>query len=116
MIESSTLVPLLAGLVGAIIGALSSVLTIWIQQNGQSRRDKMRIASEMAKSQYEFTYRHLKDTGGGKFILPLCTFQHMHFEILTALEKNELSEKTVKEIYEKNKKLEEAIIRYSEHA
>ena len=115
MIESNILVPLLAGLVGAIVGALSSVLTIWIQQNGQSRRDKMRIASELAKSQYEFTYEHLKDNSGGKFILPLCTFQHMHFEILTALENNELSEQTIKEIYERNEKLEEAIIKYSSH-
>jgi len=76
----------------------------------------MRIASELAKSQYEFTYQHLKDNGGGKFILPLCTFQHMHFEILTALENNELSEQTIKEIYERNEKLEEAIIKYSGHA
>jgi len=103
--EANVLIPLIAGFTGTIIGALSSVTTILIQQKSQSKRDKIKLACEMAKEDQKFLYETIKKEGLKGSLMPVSVFQHYHFEILSALEEGTLTEDKIIKISAENKKL-----------
>ncbi|ANB20159.1 hypothetical protein Q4524_11820 [Alteromonas stellipolaris] len=107
--EAKILIPLISGLIGAIIGALSSIITITIQQRSQSKRDKMKLASEMAENDRKFSLELAKEKGNAFSLPPVSVYQHFHYEILTALEKGNIKPEDLKNISKKNRELIEAI-------
>lgn len=46
-------ISLLSGFVGAIVGALASITTVWVQQHSQEKRDRARLALEAAIKEFE---------------------------------------------------------------
>jgi gas vesicle protein len=113
--EANVLIPLIAGFLGTIVGAAASVLTIWIQQKSQSKRDKIKLASEMAKQDQKFMYDVVKEQGHNGSLLPIAVYQHYHFELLTALEKGKLTDEKIVEITTENKKLISKILELNNH-
>ena len=109
--EAKILIPLMSALIGAFIGALSSIITISIQQKSQSKRDKMKLASEMAENDRKFSHELAKERGKPYTLLPVSIFQHYHFEILTALEKGNVKASDIEKITKKNKGLINALDR-----
>ncbi|QSX35609.1 hypothetical protein [Shewanella sedimentimangrovi] len=103
--EAKILIPLISALVGAIIGALSSIITITIQQRSQSKREKMKLASEMVENDRKFSYELAKAKGKPYSLPPVSVYQHYHFEILTALEKGNIKASDIERITLKNKEL-----------
>jgi hypothetical protein len=107
--EAKVLIPLISALVGAIIGALSSIITITIQQKSQSKRDKMKLASEMAENDRKFSHELAKEQGKPYSLPPVSVYQHYHFEILTALEKGNVKASDIEKITSKNRELMDAV-------
>jgi len=107
--EAKVLIPLLSVLVGAFIGALSSITTIWLQQRAQSKREKIRLATEIARDDHKLMYEIAKEQGINGTFYPVVAYQHFHYEILEALEKGNLTDKELVKIKVKNEKLLEAI-------
>ena len=110
--EAKVLIPLLAGLVGTLIGAFSSIVVIWIQQKAQSKRDKLKLACEMAARDRENSIELIQASGRTGRAMPVVLFQHFHMEIINALESGNLTDKKLLEIKEKNKKLTAALEEY----
>jgi len=110
--ESKILIPLLASFIGVIIGALSSIFIVWLQQRAQTRRESLKLSCEMAledrKNGIEFAKAQNKDTK----IMPIVVYQHFHLEVLNALEKGSLTDKKILEIKTKNKKFMQALERF----
>lgn len=107
--EGKVLIPLISALIGAIIGALSSIITIIIQQKSQSKRDKMKLASEMAENDRKFSHELAKEQGKPYSLQPVSIYQHYHYEILTALEKGNVKACDINEIIRKNRELIDAV-------
>jgi len=53
-----------AVLLGAAIGGSISIITNWLRQRSESRRELKRLAFEMAIKEYDRVYENLKNTGG----------------------------------------------------
>ena len=108
--EIQPLIPLLAALAGAVVGGGASVLTIWIQQSAHSRREKMKLASELALENFKMVYENMKERRKSGRLLPLAAWQHLHYEILSALEKGNLTEADVRRIWKENNKIEATLV------
>ncbi|HFD33056.1 MAG TPA: hypothetical protein ENJ28_10190 [Gammaproteobacteria bacterium] len=110
--EANVLIPLIAGLAGAILGALSSIVVILIQQKAQSKRDRLKLACEMAAQDRKHGIELAQANGSNAKAMPVVVFQHFHLEIIKAMESGKLTDKKLIEIKEKNKALIAALENY----
>lgn len=81
-----------AGLVGAVVGgvlgASAVIVSAWLQQLGQSRRDRLKSAAELGLADFAFTADRAKAAGAG--LPPLSVFVAYHSDVLEALSKGAL--------------------------
>lgn len=102
-----TLIPLLAGLGGAIIGAAASIVGVVIQARSQSRRDRTKEAIALALQDWKFRSEVIKERGGS--ILPLAVFVHYHTRLIELAEKRELTAQAIKALSAEQDQLIQAI-------
>ena len=105
MIESEYL-PLVAGLVGALIGSITSIATIYIQQRGQNKRERANQIFNAATEQFKLAIEVAKVRGNGA-IPPFATFLHHHNQLYTLLENNNLNAASLKTILTEEDEIEQ---------
>ena len=106
-------IPLLAGFIGAIIGAGASITTILIQAHFQNKRDRMRLAAEVALEDFKLN-REMGLKHKGEFEeWPLAVFMHYHVELMCLIEKDALTAENHEALKNKNRAFMEAIKRTS---
>ena len=106
-------IPLLAGFIGAIIGAGASITTILIQAHFQNKRDRMRLVSEVALEDFKLKREMgLKHTGEYEE-WPLAVFLHYHAELMSLIEKNALTPESHEALTKKSQVFMDAIKRTS---
>jgi hypothetical protein len=72
-------IPLLSALAGAFIGSLSSIITLVVQGRAESRRNRYRLATELALQEYKFRWGIIEKAGG--VLPPFSSFLHHHLEL-----------------------------------
>ena len=103
-------VTLLAGLVGALIGAAASIATVTVQAHYQARRERMRVAVEAGIEDYKGALELLKIFPGRRAeLFPLSAFVHFHAELLEALETGPLTSEALRELYKREAKVRKVI-------
>lgn len=106
--------PLIYGLIGAVIGAAASIGTIWIQQIHQNRRDRAKLIVEAAirdKTSADETARFLAKENPGKQILikDLSYYIVLHSGLMDIIEKpKKIRESEWIEAYKLAKQLNDA--------
>lgn len=106
--------PLVAGFIGAIIGAATSILTIHIQTKAQNRREKVKLASELAIEDFKLSLKMAETLAKPYTFLPIAVYVHFHTKLLEALDAGELDERKIHEITELNKKVIKAVKKANE--
>ncbi len=99
-------IPMISGLLGALIGASASVVTMLIQSKMHDKRQRMRLMKELAIHDYEKSYEIDKARGAG--IIPLVVFMHYHSKLIEAMEKDELTPELANKLYDESKALGES--------
>ena len=92
--------PLIAGFVGALIGALASIVAITIQSRAHERRDKMRLMTELALEDYKIHHEAVKSAGGA--MPPLVVYLHYHQELMDLIEKKEVTPAALQKLRQVN--------------
>ncbi len=87
-----------AAFLGAIIGAGASLLGLLIQQWFQTKRDRVRIAADLAMKEYQHDLELAKNTTGGGAVAPISTYVIHHAKILEALSKGKVNVQKIKKI------------------
>lgn len=90
-----------AALLGAIIGSVISLLGLLIQQWFQNKRDRVRVASELAIKDYQNDLEIAKNTEGGRDVAPISAYVIYHAMILEALSKGTINSEEIKKITKK---------------
>lgn len=103
---------LISGLVGALIGAAASIITVVVQTRSQSRRDRTKEAIALAVQDWSFRSELIKERGGK--ILPLAVFVHYHSSLITLAEDRKLSPQTIKSLSAEQDQLIDAITEINE--
>lgn len=98
-------VSLISALVGALIGAAASVLTILIQSFFQERRDRLRIIADLAMKDYDSVLDIAKSHCGEAVIPPLASYLAYHREVLKILRKRSLTQDDVRKLVEQQRLL-----------
>jgi hypothetical protein len=106
--EMAALVPLLSGFAGAVIGAGTSVLTVMLQTRKDDRREKVRLAVEIAKIDHQFAIDMVKMTGRPANVMPLPIYIAYYTDLLTAIGEDSLTPEQAVKIREKNRNLGKA--------
>lgn len=112
--DSAVLIPLISGFVGTLVGALASISTIIIQQRAQSKRDRVKLACEMAKHEHQLGFEVAKLKGKAATIQPLSIFQQYHYEVLRAMESGTLNGDNLVKIKKKNAEVMQTLEKYYE--
>ena len=100
-------IALLAGFVGALVGGGFSVLTIYIQLKSEAKKERLRLASELAVKGYQ---SHVDiAVGRGGVVPPLAAYLMFNVDLLDALYKGKIDKPTLEKIYDSNKEISELI-------
>ena len=94
--------PLISGLVGALIGAAASIGAVWVQAKTQDRREKLRHATELALEDYKFQLDQGNESGQSFSVPPLSLFLHYHLGLMELMEKDELNTETMRKLARQN--------------
>jgi hypothetical protein len=102
-------IPLLSALVGTLIGAAASILTVWIQARIQDKRARMQYASGLALEDYKLQLDLTKLTGAKGTIPPVTLFLHYHLELAKLMEKGTFTTEEFVALTERNREFMAAI-------
>lgn len=100
---------LVAGLLGAIIGAGASIITVWLQTRAQMSRERLRLVMELALEDYKLNIEVARSSGKKVMIPPVTTFLHYHLELAKTMEKGMISTTDIERIVSENRKISQAI-------
>ena len=91
----ATTATLFSGFVGAIVGALSSIGTLWISNIFENRRDEKRLIVETAYKDYEL---RVKEKGVFN-AFPFPVVLAYHEKTIELIEKGQLNEHSAEKIF-----------------
>jgi len=101
-------IPLISGLVGVIIGSLTSIVTIIIQARNENKRSLTKNAVELALEDYRISAEHAKLHGTALF--PLSLYIHYHVRIMEYANKGQLTKENLDKIGKEQDELREVMI------
>jgi hypothetical protein len=111
--EMTNLLPLFTGLIGALLGAGASIITTYIQNNAQSKRERIKIVSQLAMDDYKLSIERAKDRAKADAtkinIAPAVCYVHYYLNILNLLEEGKLNKSTIIKIMRENMGILDAI-------
>jgi hypothetical protein len=87
---------LISGLVGATIGALSSLLTLVVQNVYQNRRESTRLLFETAYKDYELRIQQLPEN---RAAFPVILAYHQ--QMMSLIDKGKLTPASMKDVFDK---------------
>lgn len=107
MPDQNIILPLISGFVGALIGAFSSIATVYIQSKISDKRTRHQQIIDLAVRDHEFKCEVLKQKYAGKSLTlpPLVIFINYHQKLMKLLEKDKLTPENVEKIMEENRSL-----------
>ncbi len=94
----------IAGLLGGLIGAGASLLGLVIQQHYQTKRERLKIAADLALSDHQHDIELAKLAGGGN-VAPLSAYVIFHARVLEEMLKRPITPETVKTLKEERDKV-----------
>ncbi len=97
---------LISGLVGALLGSLTSLATLFIQNVFQNRRESRRLLFETAYKDYELRILHLPEN---RAAFPVILVYHQ--KMLELVESGHLTPQAAKEILSMQSEMGEALRR-----
>lgn len=96
-------IPLLSALVGALIGAAASVITVIVQAHYQNRRELVKEAVSIALEDWKTRLAILMKEGGGT--LPLSVFIQYHTKLIQLAEQGKITPESIRALHDEQEKL-----------
>src|SRR4030042_3556644 len=91
-------IPLVSGLLGALVGSASSLAAIFMQTRAQQRRERLRLVIEAAMQEHRSVLELMKLPGGPTSIQPLPSYIYYHLRFMNLIEESHLSPDSMKEL------------------
>ena len=102
-------ISLIAGFVGAIIGAAASIITVWIQSKSSERRARLQTTAKLAFDDYKEHFAAARRHPNGARQFPVVAYLHYHASVMELLESGQLSAENLRRLHEENTEIIEAI-------
>jgi hypothetical protein len=98
-------IPLISGLIGALIGATASIATIIVQSRLQDKRERIKMATQMAMDDVKTNVEIALKSGRKAVIPPPIVYLHYNIKLMELIESDKLDSNTLRIITEENRKL-----------
>lgn len=105
----------LYALFGALMGAGASVIAMLIQQKYQHKRDLLKIATEVARDDWNNRNHYLQEELEGGSMPPVSVFIHYHYRVLIELSKGDFSDRVISQISDEQDRIVQAYKSRSDH-
>jgi cytoskeletal protein CcmA (bactofilin family) len=92
----------IAAIVGAVIGSISSIGAIYIQQKAAHKRDITKMATDLAVAEFGWVTGLAKHSRSTVLVPPLSTYLVYHAEILKAIDEEEMTPERMAKIKKSN--------------
>lgn len=102
-------IPLLSGFFGALIGALASIVTIIVQSRSQNKRERIRMAAQMAIEELKMSIEIASKSGKRAFISSPTVYLHYHMKLMELIENDSLDPDTLRLLTEENREIIESL-------
>lgn len=90
------------GLIGALVGSVSSFAGIWIQSRHQHKREMTKMVMESATKDRDHLFDLAAKSGKGGPLPPVVLFVHYHAELFKLMGKGQLNQKRLKKLHGEN--------------
>ena len=100
-------IPLIAGFVGALIGAGASIVTVFIQSYYQNRREISNHAMNIALEDWKTRLEFIQEEGGTMF--PLAVFIQYHTSLAKLAHEGKITPEVINELHEEQERLIRAL-------
>ncbi|HKN87110.1 MAG TPA: hypothetical protein VJV04_09645 [Nitrospiraceae bacterium] len=97
--------PLVSGLIGALIGAGASITAQIIQARVQSKRDRIKLIIETAIHDQQHLMNIAVKSGRPTNLMPLPVYVHYHAGMLDLLERDLMTPETLSVLKEQNREI-----------
>ncbi len=104
-----SMVALISGGIGAVIGSASSIAVILIQAHYQNKRDRTKLAIELALAEMKLQLDTLKETKRSGKLDPPSSFIHFYLELMKHVDEGDLTPEIIKAIMVKNQEISKVI-------
>ena len=101
-IESTVWLPLVSGLIGALIGGAASVITVFVQSRHEQIRHRTDVICDMAMKESEQVYERMLKAGLKGRMPPPVVWMHYYAKVLKLIEAGDLDTDAYKKICEDN--------------
>jgi hypothetical protein len=85
-IEATVWLPLVSGLIGALVGGAASVMTVLVQARHETKRHRIAVLSDLAVKEVDWAYRIITDMKAKGAIPPPVLYMHFYDKILNLFE------------------------------
>ena len=103
-----TVAALIGAGVGATIGALGAIISVWIAQRQRTRRDLVKAAADLAVIDHAAMVKRITEGGGTKY-LPIAVYVAYHADVLAAIAADQFDAAGVARIEKRLSALSDAI-------
>ena len=97
--------PAIFGLVGALIGSISTIIVILIQYKIQDKRERTKLVVNAALEEHKALIDLAQKQRGNRTVMPLTGAIHWYSKIFELVDKNNLNTKSLKQLFDENEKL-----------
>ena len=94
----------IAGLIGGLIGAAASLLGLVVQQYFQTKRERIRVATDLGLAEYKHDL-DLAKAAGPSSVAPLAAYVIFNLRLLEELSKGRITPEQVEALSEEKKGL-----------
>ena len=103
-----------AAILGTIIGASASIVTVWIQSNAQAKRDRMRLVNETAIAEFKMTLEAARASGRPVKMFPMSVYIHFHNELAKLIERGNIKPADLEQLNKKTEEMVNTVRRFSD--
>lgn len=94
-----------AGLIGALVGSVSSFAGIWIQSRHQNRRELMKMVIDSAVKDRNDQIELALKTGKNGSVAPVALFVHYHVGLHKLISREKLTTANLRKLHTENSKI-----------
>jgi hypothetical protein len=95
-------ISLLSGLVGAIIGAASSIGAVWVQSRMQNKRERIKHAADFAMEDFKMALSQANASKSKCSISPAFLYLHYHVGLMKLIEDDNVNAESLKKLGDSN--------------
>ena len=89
------------GLIGTIVGAAAAIITTWVQQHNQNKREATRLAAEMGFKDYSHDLALAQQLEGETRVRSLTLYMAYHAELMRLVQEEEVTKENLEALWDK---------------